>query len=249
MIALTTCAFVPLSPLLVSLKSTSIRPGRSWDVDRYPYSPNTHAMAWAKISGSLGRFSKSRKFSTASARTSSSPSSSSSSSSSSAADPSAMSWVSVWATAAFTLSPASSKTRMIVCTYHALEGANLSAQCVIWPTRSVRKWSSCAAARNASSFCTMNSTLTAFVMRNSRSSVFLFSVSSLSSRQSITAIWWSAAYLGKSVTMAANPLMPMYFRLWLSDRMKRLMEVAAASSSIALGYMDVTVRTTSYTIA
>jgi hypothetical protein len=78
-----------------------------------------------RISGSLGRTIRSRKFSTASLRSSSSADSSPSgtSSSSAAAEPSAISWVS--ATEAFTLSPASSNTRMIVCTYQALDGANL----------------------------------------------------------------------------------------------------------------------------
>lgn len=43
--------------------------------------------------------------------------------------------------------------------------------------------------------------------------VFLLSVSSGSSKQSMTAIWWSLAYWGKSFTMAASPLIPMYFKL------------------------------------
>ncbi len=65
--------------------------------------------------------------------------------------------------------------------------------------------------------------------------VFLLSVSSGSSRQSMTAIWWSAAYRGWSLTMEARPLMPMYLRLCESLRMNRLMEVAAASSRRVFG--------------
>ena len=49
-----------------------------------------------------------------------------------------------------------------------------------------------------------------------RLTVFLLSVSSGSSKQSMTAIWWSLAYWGKSLTIAASPFMPMYFKLWES---------------------------------
>jgi hypothetical protein len=56
------------------------------------------------------------------------------------------------------------------------------------------------------------------------------------------------AYLGWSLTIAANPLIPIYLRLWLSLLMNLLIEVAAVSRSIMLGYIVVTVLTTSYTI-
>lgn len=53
--------------------------------------------------------------------------------------------------------------------YQAFDGANLSAHCVTWPTRSARKWSSVALAKDDKSFSTINSTLTAFVIRNNKS--------------------------------------------------------------------------------
>mmetsp|Transcript_60811 Transcript_60811/g.106840 ORF Transcript_60811/g.106840 Transcript_60811/m.106840 type:complete len:249 (-) Transcript_60811:1128-1874(-) len=173
----------------VSWHSLSMICSRLQLVLRKPYSPSTHATACARISGSFGLTMRSRKFSTASVRNSSSLDRPSPSSSASISEPSAISCVKVCATLLFTLSPASSNTRMIVCTYQAFDGANLSAHWVIWPTKSVRKWSSVAVAKNDNSFSTINSTFTALVMRNNKSSVLRFRVSSLSSKQSITAIW------------------------------------------------------------
>ena len=97
-------------------------------------------------------------------------------------------------------------------------------------TRSVRRYTSeLALSSTASSLVQMNSMLTVLIMRYSRSSVLRRSVSSGSSRQSMTASWCSAAYLGWPLTISARPVMPRYLRLWLSDEMKRAIELAAWS--------------------
>ena len=134
-----------------------------------------------------------------------------------------------------TRSSPATMTLIMVSMYQELEGAKRSAAWAMRATRSPRRKRSCAAFKCSSSFCVMTCTFTGLIMRYSRSSVLRLSVSSGSSRHSMTAIWWSAAYLGWSRTMLARPVMPKYFKLWLSDVMKRAMDAAAASSRLELG--------------
>ena len=74
-------------------------------------------------------------------------------------------------------------------------------------------------------------------------SVLRLSVSSGSSRQSITAIWCSVAYCALILTIRPSASIPMYLRLCPDERKKRAVIIAQLSSSRAFGTILVMVRT------
>mmetsp|Transcript_11669 Transcript_11669/g.34970 ORF Transcript_11669/g.34970 Transcript_11669/m.34970 type:complete len:251 (+) Transcript_11669:1474-2226(+) len=138
---------------------------------RQPYSPRIHASMCRSASGIVSQSSIAANVSTAEPRkASSSPPLGEASPLSAAAAPSsplpsATRAMRFCETSGWTRSPASSRTRMTVETYHSLEGANRSAATQRRETRSDRRNSSVDVSRECSILSAMNSTFTGLIMR------------------------------------------------------------------------------------
>mmetsp|Transcript_12898 Transcript_12898/g.54176 ORF Transcript_12898/g.54176 Transcript_12898/m.54176 type:complete len:208 (-) Transcript_12898:1374-1997(-) len=136
-------------------------------------------------------------------------------------DPSASSRMRLCAADSGTRSPPRSKTLFSVSTYHWAEGAYRSASSTIRRTMSARACMSPLVLPTKAVMCsTMVSTLSALVIACSRCSVLCTSISSESWRQSITAIWCSAAYCGSTPITQLRPSTPQYFTERFGWRMK-----------------------------
>mmetsp|Transcript_39320 Transcript_39320/g.111488 ORF Transcript_39320/g.111488 Transcript_39320/m.111488 type:complete len:208 (-) Transcript_39320:1010-1633(-) len=190
---------------------------------RRAYSPRTQAITCTRMSGKLGFSSNFKYVLTAKARNSMSFWSSS-------PVPSATKRIKLKAVSAGTKSPPNSNTVFIVFTYHSLSGAKRSAKEVMRCTSSRRRCWSTLVRMWKVSLSTTTVAFCGFVMRKRRSKVLRFRVSSVSSRQSTTTIWCSAAYEGLTCTICASPVTPKYFRLWLSLEMNLEMLEAASSN-------------------
>mmetsp|Transcript_9631 Transcript_9631/g.18880 ORF Transcript_9631/g.18880 Transcript_9631/m.18880 type:complete len:247 (-) Transcript_9631:974-1714(-) len=212
------------SDLLLSCSIASHRLRRTASclcfVDMCPYSPRTHAMTLRSTSGTFGFVIRSTYVSTAKTRILFGSVTSTSSLE--------MSVIRLCAISGRTRSPPSSNTVVIVSMYHLLSGANFSAIWVMRETNSERKKGSTVWRRKVMSFCMMTRTFWGLVMLYSRSRVLRRSVSSGSSRQSITVSWCFTACLASICTIPASALIPRYLRLWLSAVRKRDMELAAS---------------------
>ena len=127
--------------------------------------------------------------------------------------------------------PPISNSRFIFLTYQFWFGANFSPKMLILLTKSLRLPASIGASfKQFKSLSTIASTFYLFVILNSKSSVFTFNVSSVSSRQSTTRVQQFNVYLGSILTIEARPVIPMYFKLYDSD--ERNLEIVQDARSI-----------------
>mmetsp|Transcript_7498 Transcript_7498/g.19571 ORF Transcript_7498/g.19571 Transcript_7498/m.19571 type:complete len:207 (-) Transcript_7498:1215-1835(-) len=136
-----------------------------------------------------------------------------------------------------TSSPPSSSSSRIFSTYQPTLGACLSARFAIsvrilerisFASMPLRWFKS---VRYALIFSTTTSTFCCVVIAASRSNVLRRIVSSLSSRQSTTAIWCSCAYDGFTRVMCMSESMPTYLRLRCLERSSADVLCAANVSS------------------
>ena len=142
--------------------------------------------------------------------------------------PSAIKFNKFWLVVVVTISPATCNNLVIVCMYHVLLGAYRSAMV---QTRCVNcrfKNKSVVVDKKTINFSAMNSTLIGLVIRYNKSNVFRCNVSSLSSKQSMTANWCCVAYWGWFSTIKANPVTPKYFKL--CDRLSINRAIASAAA-------------------